>query len=87
MPVREWIERMRAVHERADRAELERLRQMTQEERVAELQAVSRAALKTIEAMAPEVRARALAWRDPLPESSVAALKRLRDRARAKSRG
>lgn len=80
-PVREWVARMRAVHERVDREELLRARALTQRERVAALQSASVLALQTLKAMHPEVRARALAQRDPLPESSVRAIARLRAQA------
>lgn len=82
-PIHEWIERMRAAHERADREEFARVRAMTQEQRVAALQAACLTAQRVLEAMTPEARARALAHRDPLPESSVRALQRLREAARA----
>lgn len=81
-PIREWIERMRAAHERADQEEFARVRAMTQEERVAALEAASSTAQRVLEAMTPAARARALAQRDPLPESSVRALRRLREKAR-----
>jgi len=54
---------------------------MTQEQRVAALQASCLTAQRVLEAMTPAARARALAYRDPLPESSVRALQRLRERA------
>ena len=73
---------MRAAHERADQEEFARVRAMTQEERVAALEAARLTAQKVLEAMTPEARARALAHRDPLPESSVRALRRLREKAR-----
>lgn len=81
-PIHEWIERMRAAHERADREEFARVRRMTQEERIAALQAASLTAQRLLEVMSPEARARALAQRDPLPESSVEALRALRARAK-----
>ena len=81
-PIHQWIERMRAAHERADQEEFARARAMTQEQRVAAAQAASLTALRILEAMTPESRARALAHRDPLPESSIRALKRLRETAR-----
>ena len=80
-PIHQWIERMRAAHERADREEFARVRAMTQAERIAALQASSLTAWRVLEAMAPEAQARALAHRDPLPESSVSALRRLREKA------
>lgn len=73
---------MRAAHERADREEFARVRAMTQEERIAALQASTLTAARMLEAMAPEARARALTWREPLPESSVQALRRLREKAK-----
>lgn len=82
-PIQQWIERMRAAHERADREETARVRAMTLDERVTALQAVSITAQRLLEAMPPETRARAQAHRDPLPESSIRALRRLRDAARA----
>jgi hypothetical protein len=85
LPVREWVDRMRAVHERVDRDELRRARAMTQDERVAALQSACRLATQTLASMAPDVRARALAWRDPLPDSTVRALSRLRAEARQKA--
>lgn len=81
-PIHEWIERVRAAHERADREEFARVRAMTQEERIAALQAASLTAQRVLEVMSPEARARALAHRDPLPESSVKALRALRERAK-----
>ncbi len=73
---------MRRAHERADREEFARVRVMSQGERVAALQAACRTAQRVLEVMTPEARARALAHRDPLPESSVRALRALRERAR-----
>lgn len=84
-PIHEWIERMRAAHERADREEFARVRAMTQEQRVAALQASCLTAQRALDAMPPEARARALARRDPLPESSVRALQQLRERARQRA--
>lgn len=84
VPVRQWIAKMQAASDRADAEELLRLRALTQEQRVAELQAISRATLVTLQAMRPELREKALAWRDPLPPSTEAALKRLRERARSR---
>ena len=81
-PIHEWIERMRAAHDRADREEFARARAMTQEERIAALQAASLTAQRVLEVMTPEARQRALAYRDPLPESSVKALRRLREKAK-----
>lgn len=81
-PIHQWIERMRAAHERADREEFARWRAMTQEDRIAALQASSLTAQRVLEAMTPEARERALAFRDPLPESSVKALRRLREKAK-----
>jgi hypothetical protein len=81
-PIHEWIERMRAAHERADLEEFARVRAMSQAERVAALEAASLTAQRVLEAMTPEARARALAHRDPLPDSSVRALRRLREKAR-----
>lgn len=81
-PIHEWIERMRAAHDRADREEFARVRAMTQEERIAALQAASLTAQRVLEVMSPEARARALAHRDPLPESTVKALRALRARAK-----
>lgn len=72
---------MRAAHERADREEAARVRAMTQSERVEALRAACITAQKVLEAMTPEARAKALAHRDPLPESSVRALRRLREEA------
>lgn len=80
-PIHEWIDRMRAAHERADAAEAARLRAMTQAERVEALRAACVTAQKVLDAMTPEARAKALAHRDPLPASSVAALRRLREEA------
>jgi len=80
-PIHEWIDRMRAAHERADREELARVRAMSQAERVAALKAACITARRVLDAMTAEARARALAQRDPLPESSVRALKRLREKA------
>ena len=77
-PIHEWIERMRAAHARADREEFARVRAMTQEERIAALQAASLTAQRVLEVMTPE----ALAYRDPLPESSVKGLRRLREKAK-----
>ena len=73
---------MRAAHERADREEFARVRAMTPEQRIAGLQAASLTAQRVLEAMSPESRARALAFREPLPESSVRALRRLREKAK-----
>ena len=81
-PIREWIDQMRAAHERADREEFARVRAMTQEERIAALQASSLTAQRLLEVMTPEARVRALTFRDPLPESSLKALQRLRDKAK-----
>jgi hypothetical protein len=72
---------MRAAHERADREEAARVRAMTQSERIEALRAACITAQKVLEAMTPEARAKALAHRDPLPESSVRALRRLREEA------
>ncbi|MBL8923702.1 MAG: hypothetical protein JNJ54_32910 [Myxococcaceae bacterium] len=80
-PTHEWIERMRAAHDRADREEAARVRGMTQAERVEALRAACVTAQHVLAAMTPEARARALAHRDPLPESSVKALRRLREQA------
>ena len=77
-PIHEWIARMRAAHERADEAEFARVRASSQEARVAALQAASLTAQWVLEAMTPEARQRALTHRDPLPESAIQALKRLR---------
>lgn len=82
MDVREWIERMRAAHERADAAEFARVRAMTLEERVAALKAASRTGARLLAAVPPEARARARAQREPLPESTLRALARLREEAR-----
>lgn len=81
-PIQAWIQRTLAAHERADREEFARIRAMSQAERVAALQAACLTARRVLEAMSPEARARALAHRDPLPESSVRALKRLRKEAK-----
>ena len=81
-PIHIWIERMRAAHERADREEFARVRAMSQEERVAALEAASRTAQTVLSAMTPQARQRALEHRDPLPESSMRALERLRESAR-----
>lgn len=70
---------MRAAHERADREEATRVRAMSQAERIEALRAACVTAKKVLEAMTPEARAKALAHRDPLPESSVRALRRLRE--------
>lgn len=86
MPVREWVERMRTAHERVELEELRRGRLLSQQERIAATQAASALARRTLDAMSPEVRARALAHRDPLPESSVRALARLRASAQGKPR-
>lgn len=81
IPVREWIERTRAALERAEREQFARVRAQTQAERVVALEAASIAAKDLLAAMTPEARARALAWREPLPESTVRALRRLREKA------
>jgi len=81
MPIHEWLERMRTAHERADREEAARVRAMSQAERVEALRAACITAQKVLAAMTPEARAKALAQRDPLPESSVRALRRLREQA------
>lgn len=76
--IHQWIDRLRAAHERADREEFARVRAMSQQERIAALQAASLTAQRVLEAMEPEARKRALAHRDPLPDSSIRALRRLR---------
>jgi hypothetical protein len=81
-PIREWIEQMRAAHERADREEFARVKAMSQEQRIAALQAASLTAQRLLEVMSPEARVRALTFRDPLPESSLRALQRLREKAK-----
>lgn len=86
MPVREWLKRVSAAHERADQEELSMLRARTQEQRVAALEATSRTARGVLDAMSPEARGRALAHRDPLPESSVRALAMLREKARNRAK-
>lgn len=80
-PIHQWIDRMRSAHERADRDEVARVRAMSQAERVEALHAACITAQKVLAAMTPEARAAALAHRDPLPESSVKALRRLREEA------
>lgn len=72
---------MRAAHERADREEAARVRAMSQAEKVEALRAECVTAQQVLAAMTPEARAKALAHRDPLPESSVRALRRLREQA------
>lgn len=81
-PIHQWIEQMRAAHERADQEDFAKVRAMSQEERLAALEAACLTAQRVLEAMTPEARARALAHRDPLPESSIRALRRLREAAR-----
>ena len=61
---------------------MDRLRAMSVQERAALLGALCRSAMELLRAMPPEVRARALAHRDPLPESTREALARLRRRAK-----
>lgn len=80
--IHQWIERMRAAHDRADREEFARVRGMSLQERIAALQAASLTAQRVLEAMAPEARQRALAHRDPVPESSIRALQRLRQKGK-----
>jgi len=80
--IHQWIDRMRAAHDRADREEFARVRAMSLQERIAALQAAALTAQRVLEAMAPEARQRALAHRDPLPDSSIRALKRLRQEAK-----
>jgi hypothetical protein len=80
--VRAWIARQQAAHARLDREEIARLRSMSVPERAELLGSLCRDALELIRAMPPDVRARALAHRDPLPESSRAALARLRQAAK-----
>jgi hypothetical protein len=77
---------MRAAHERADRKQDARVRAMSQAERVEALRAACVTAQRVLDAMTPEARARALAHRDPLPESSVRALHRLRQEAAANAK-
>ena len=79
--IHEWISKMRAAHERADREEFARVRAMPQAERIAALKAACITAQKVLGAMEPEARARARNRRDPLPESSVRALRHLREKA------
>jgi len=81
-PIHQWIERMRSAHQRADREEFARVRAMTQEERVAALHAACVTAERVLAAMTPEARAKAIDHREPLPESTIQALKRLRKEAR-----
>ena len=84
--VREWIARQQAAHERLDREEILRLRAMSVEERGRLLGELCRSAMELVQAMPPDVRARALAHRDPLPESTRQALARLRKAARGPRR-
>lgn len=80
--IREWIGRQQAAHARLDREEMARLRAMSVHERVELLGALCRSAMELVHAMPPEVRSRALAHRDPLPESTRVALARLRRTAK-----
>jgi hypothetical protein len=75
---REWIERQRASHAKADEAEAERIRRMTPDERWELERALCRSAMEMLLALPEEARRKVLADRDPLPPSSDAALKRLR---------
>jgi hypothetical protein len=78
MDVRTWVERQQESHARADREEAERFRRMSTAERARVLQGLCRSAMQAL-ASAPEAtRQRALAFRAPLPDSSVKALARLR---------
>ena len=76
--VREWIERQRASHARADDEELARIRRMTPEERWALQRALCLSAMELLFTLPEDQRRKVLESRDPLPPSSEAALKRLR---------
>ena len=76
--VREWIERQRASHARADDEEIARIRQMTPTERWKLQRALCRSAMEGVLALPEDQRQKVLEYRDPLPASSEAALKRLR---------
>jgi len=76
--VREWIERQRVSHARADDEEFARIRRMTPEERSELHRALCRSAMAWVLALPEDQRQKVLEYRDPLPASSEAALKRLR---------
>jgi len=82
--VREWIERQRASHARADDEEIARVRQMTPAERWELQRALCRSAMELLFALPEAQRRRVLESRDPLPPSSEAALRRLRAEYAAK---
>ena len=76
MDVRTWVERQRSSHDRRDREEAKALAAMTPDERSQLLRALSVSALKAM--LAASGADEALAFREPLPESSVRAWARLR---------
>ncbi len=59
---------------------------MSVEERMRLVRALCRDARRLLMLLPEDVRERALAYREPLPESTQAALRRLRAEARAKPR-
>ena len=76
--IREWIERQRASHARADDEEIARVRRMTPTERWELQRALCRSAMELLFTLPEDHRRKVLESRDPLPPSSEAALKRLR---------
>lgn len=60
---------------------------LSPEERATLLGSLCASAFKVLEGLPPEEQRRVLSWRDPLPESSVAALARLRRDYRGRTGG
>jgi len=87
MDLRTWVERQRASHAREDEKEARRLAALSPEERAELLASMCASAFRVLKALPPEERRRALAWRDPLPADSVAALARLRSAYRGNRGG
>jgi hypothetical protein len=78
MDVRTWVEKQRASHAREDEAEARRLAALSPEARAELLASLCASAFRVLKALPEAEQRSALAWRDPLPADSVAALARLR---------
>lgn len=78
-----WAKRREAI----DADEARRLRDMTPVQRLELLRALCRDAARLLRAMPDDRRKRALEFRDPVPESTRAALARLRAAHRAQGSG
>ncbi|MHB8878151.1 MAG: hypothetical protein ACYC8T_31020 [Myxococcaceae bacterium] len=79
MDVHTWIERQRKSHRRLDLEEAERFRKLGPEERSRLVATLCRSGMEILLSLPDERRTKALEFREPLPESSVRLLARLRE--------